>query len=61
MRFVTSSFLLLLVMPGAATSYWLLVAMAFVTSSFLLLLVMPGATSRYLLLAAMLFALVASC
>ena len=53
MPFVPSSFLLLVVRPGATSiigqellvSSLLLVAMPFVPSSFLLLVVRPGATS----------------
>ena len=45
MPFVTSSFLLPVVRPGATSS---LVAMPFVTSSFLLPVVRPGATSSVL-------------
>ena len=48
MPFATSSFLLLLVMPGAPSSVLALVAMPFATSSFLSLLVMPGAPSSVL-------------
>ena len=55
MPFVPSSFLLLVVMPGATSSVLLLIAMPFVPSSFLLLVVMPGATSSVLLLIAMPF------
>ena len=48
MPFVPSSFLLLLVWPGATSTVFALSsdsAMPFVPSSFLLLLVWPGATS----------------
>ena len=37
-------------MPGATSSFLLLVVMPGATSSFLLLVVMPGATSSFLLL-----------
>ena len=48
MPFVTSSFLLLVGMPGLLVASLLLVATPFVASSFLLLVVMPGATSSVL-------------
>ena len=49
MPFVTSSFLLLVVRPGATSSVLAPnVAMPFVTSSFLLPVVRPGATSSVL-------------
>ena len=48
MLFVTSSFLLLVVMPGATSASLLLGAILFVSSSFLLLVVMAGATSSVL-------------
>ena len=51
MPFVTSSFLLLEVMPGATSSVLApssLVAMPSATSSSLLLVVLPGATSSVL-------------
>ena len=51
----TSSFLFLVVWPGATSSFLLLVAKPFVTSSFLFLVVRPGATSCFLLLVAMPF------
>ena len=53
--------LFLVVMPGATSSFLLLVAMPFVTCSFLFLAVVPGATSSFLLLVAMPFLLVTSC
>ena len=48
MPFVRSSFLLLLVCPGATSSVLALSSDALVPSSFLLLLVWPGATSSAL-------------
>ena len=48
MPFATSSFLLLLVMPGAPSSVLAPSSDALATSSFLLLLVMPGAPSSVL-------------
>ena len=45
MPFVPSSFLLLLVWPGATSRNLLFFAMPLVPGSFLLLLVWPGATS----------------
>ena len=41
MPFLTSSFLFLVVRPGAPSSFLLLVAMPFATSSFLFLVVRP--------------------
>ena len=74
MPFVTSSFLLLVVRPGAPSSVLAPSSDALVTSSFLLLVVWPGATSSvlapssdalvtssFLLLVAMALLLVASC
>ena len=52
---MSSSFLLLLVRPGAPSSFLLLVVRQLVSNSFLLLVV------RHLLLVAMHFLLVASC
>ena len=48
MPFVTSSFVFLVVRPGATSSALLLVAMPFVTSSFLFPVVRPGANSSVL-------------
>ena len=56
MPFATSSFLFLVVRPGALVASLLLVAMLFATSSFLFLVVWPGAPSSFLLLVAMPFA-----
>ena len=60
MVFVTSSFLLPVVRPGATSSV-LLVAMVFVTSSFLLPAVRPAATSSVLAPSSDGLLLVASC
>ena len=49
MPFVTSSFLLLEVGPGASSSLWLLEVRPGATSSFLLLVAMPFVTSSLLL------------
>ena len=57
---VTSSFLLLIVWPGAPSSVVAPSSDALVTSSFLLLIVWPGAPSTSLLLVAMPLLLVAS-